>query len=203
MRINKTKFLGAMIFLTILMDVVPHFGFTRIGSISITVMHIPPILSSIVLGPISGMLIGLLFGIISLMRAVSRESAVLDTLLQNPLISVLPRVIFPLISGKIYQFLMEHFATRRENIAVGASALVGACCNSVLVLSMLYLIYPDRFLSVMQLDSGQNVLVLLLNAFGPNLLVEALLALAVCIGFMYLLHRREAKKQSGPSALRK
>ena len=198
MRINKTKFLGAMIFLTILMDVVPHFGFTRIGSISITVMHIPPILSSIVLGPVSGMLIGGLFGIISLMRAVSRESAALDILLQNPMISILPRVIFPLISGKVYQSLMERFATRWELAATGISALIGACFNSILVLSFLYLIYPGQFLDVMNLSSGENAVVLLLKVFGPNLLVESLLAVVVCTGFVYLLNRRASLKSKLP-----
>ena len=178
-----------MIFVTILMDVVPYFGFIGIGSISITNLHIPAILTSMVLGPIYGMVVGTIFGIISLMRAVSRESVMLDILLQNPLISVIPRMCFPLISGYLYIFLQKVLKKKFQPAATALSALTGTFFNSFLVLSSLFMIYPDQFLGVLNLTEQNQILKSLFRLFGPNLLVEVITCIVVCVFSVYALQK--------------
>ena len=193
MKINKVKFLGAMIFITLLMDVVPFVGFMKIGSISITNLHIPAILTAIVLGPGYGLAVGTVFGIISLMRAVSRESAILDILLQNPLISLLPRMCFPLLAGYAYQFMMKLFKQKGQLAAVALASLIGSVLNSFLVLSSLYMIYPDQFLACLDFSPEKSVFYSILSAFGPNVLVESSLCIIACTLFVYALPRLKQK----------
>lgn len=191
MKINKYKFLGTMFFITILMDVVPNFGFIRIGSISITNMHIPVILTSIVLGPWEGTLVGAAFGIISLARAVSRESTVLDMLLQNPFISVLPRILLPLVSGYFYRLMCRILPKKYEIIRLASASVVGAATNCTLVMGFLYLVYPKELIDIFGLSDYSQLLGALLSALGPNVVVESLFCAIVCILFVTFLQRKE------------
>ena len=189
MKINKIKFLGAMLFITILMDVVPSFGFIKMGAISITNMHIPVILTSIVLGPMEGMLVGAVFGIISLARAVSRQSTVLDMLLQNPFISVLPRLILPLVSGCFYRLCCKHLPRDCDMISLAATSLVGAATNCFLVMGALYLVYPQELVEIFGLSHAGQLLTALLKALGPNVAVESLFCAIACILAMLFLKK--------------
>ena len=181
MKVNKIKFIGSMIFISILMDVVPYFGFLQLGAISITNLHIPAILTSIVLGPGYGAGVGIVFGIISMMRAVSRESTVLDILLQNPFISILPRILFPMISGYLFMLLQKLFSQEHNAVSVSLAAASGAFSNAGLVLGALYLAYPDELITIFDLPDGTMLYSSLVDAFVPNMIVEAVTAVLACL----------------------
>ena len=185
-----------MLFLTILMDVVPSFGFIKIGSISITNMHIPVILTSIVLGPLEGTLVGAVFGIISLARAISRESTVLDMLLQNPLISVLPRICLPLISGYFYRMIHKILDRKCEVLQLAATSIVGAATNCFLVMGALYVNDSQELISIFGLTKRSELPRALLMALGPNVIVESLICSLVCILFVTALKKYSGSKQS-------
>ena len=195
MKVNKFKFLGVMFFITILMDVVPYFGFMKIGSISITNMHIPVILTSIVLGPLEGALVGAVFGIISLARAVSRESTVLDMLLKNPFISVLPRICLPLVSGFFYKLIRKILPPKYEIVQVAATSVVGAATNCILVMMSLYLIYPKKLMTIFGLSDHSQILMMLVKALGPNVIVEALTCALVCIFIVTALKKHSHSRE--------
>ena len=189
MKINKIKFLGAMFFITILMDVVPSFGFIKMGAISITNMHIPVILTSIVLGPLEGMMVGAVFGIISLARAVSRQSTVLDMLLQNPFISVLPRLLLPLASGYFYRLICKVLPKNCPILQLSATSVVGAATNCFLVMGALYLVYPQELVEIFGLSHASQLPAALLKALGPNVAVESLFCALICIPAMFALQK--------------
>ena len=197
MKINKIKFLGAVIFITILMDVVPSFGFIQVGAISITNMHIPVILTSIVLGPLEGMLVGAVFGIVSLARAVSRQSTVLDMLLQNPFISVLPRLCLPLVSGYFYRLCLKILPWDCHVLRLAATSIVGAATNCFLVMGALYLVYPQELVEIFGLAHASQLPAALLRALGPNVAVESLFCALACILAVWGLQKySEKQKQS-------
>ena len=194
MKINKYKFLGAMLFFTLLMDVVPFFGFANVGSISITNLHIPGILTAIVLGPAYGGFIGGVFGVISLVRAVSRESTILDLLLQNPFVSVLPRILFPMAAGQLYRFLSESLRGRLESLSISLSCAVGSALNSILVLLALYLVDREELMGIFNVSDQAHIIPSLVHAFLPNMLVEAAACIAVCL--LVISGLRELSKAS-------
>lgn len=67
-------------------------GFIPIGPANATIMHIPVIIGAIIEGPVVGALVGLIFGIFSIIRAITAPT-ILSPLFYNPLVSVLPRVL--------------------------------------------------------------------------------------------------------------
>ena len=78
------------------------FSFTRLGMIpwfsgaSITICHIPAILAAILFGLPSGLIVGGVFGVSSLILAATQGTG-LDVFFVNPLVSVLPRLTLPVV----------------------------------------------------------------------------------------------------------
>ncbi|NLM96145.1 MAG: ECF transporter S component [Halanaerobiaceae bacterium] len=56
--------LGVMLAITIIMDSTP-LGAIPLGSISATIMHIPTIITAVILGPAAGFIMGTSFGLIA------------------------------------------------------------------------------------------------------------------------------------------
>jgi uncharacterized membrane protein len=107
-------------------------GVTRLGFIpvptaagSATIMHVPVILAAVAEGPVVGGLVGLIFGIFSLMQPSSPMFA-------DPLVAVLPRIIIGITAA--YAFL----GLRRFKMGPGlaTAAVVGTLTNTCLVLGM-------------------------------------------------------------------
>lgn len=90
--------LGAI---TIVLGLTP-LGLIPLGIINATTMHIPVIIAAIVEGPLVGGLVGLIFGVFSLINAIIRPTPV-SFVFYNPLISVLPRILIGITSYYAYK----------------------------------------------------------------------------------------------------
>lgn len=140
----KTKtmvYYGMIIAIIILMSVVPFLGFIQIPPIAITLVHIPVIIGAMLFGWKAGILFGLAFGASSLLVAITRGSAA-DLLFLNPLISVLPRIIFGALIYPIYKFFEKIQAS--EGLAIGLTAFVASFVHSVLVLTMIFVVLSGQ-----------------------------------------------------------
>ncbi len=91
-----------------------------------TIMHVPAIIGGIWQGPVSGALVGLIFGIYALLNPVNPYFA-------DPLVSILPRLFIGVTSYYVYQ-LWKHNPTK-----TAAAALVGSATNTIGVLGMIWL----------------------------------------------------------------
>ena len=113
-------------------------GITRLGFIpwitgaSLTIMHVPVIIGAILEGPLVGLVIGLIFGVFSLIQAAVAPTGPTDVWFTNPLLSVLPRLFIGPLSWVIY------LALKRWKIpALIAAGIGGSLTNTVLVLGMI------------------------------------------------------------------
>jgi len=89
----------------VLMTVVPQLGFIFLTPlVSITLLHIPVLIGVFMMPRKYGLILGLVFGMASFIRSFT-PSGPLDFAFQNPLVSVLPRVLFALAAGYIFDFL--------------------------------------------------------------------------------------------------
>ncbi len=74
---------------------------------AITIMHIPVILGAVLEGPWTGLFIGLIFGLSSLLWSYIGPTGPGDVFFQNPLISVLPRLFVGLGAYLVYRMLQR------------------------------------------------------------------------------------------------
>ena len=127
--------------------------FTPIGMIqlpppllAVTTVHVPVLIAALVEGWWVGGFVGLVFGVCSMIRAWESGAVGLTLFFRNPLISVLPRILFPLGAYAAFLLLKKLFreGQLRDKLAAGIAAAVGAALNTVLVLGTLYLIYGAK-----------------------------------------------------------
>lgn len=85
---------------------VPYIGFIQVGPISFTTIHIIVLVGAAFFGWKRGLLYGFFFGIFSLFKAIQYPNSV-DYFFLNPFISVLPRMLFGLISGVIFDLIKK------------------------------------------------------------------------------------------------
>lgn len=113
-------------------------GMTRLGFIpwisgaSLTIMQVPVIIGAILEGPVVGMVIGLVFGVFSLIQAAVAPTGPTDVWFTNPLLSILPRLFIGPIAWLVYSGLK-----RWKVPAIIAAAILGSLTNTVLVLGMI------------------------------------------------------------------
>lgn len=91
-----------------------------------TIMHIPVIVGAITEGPLVGTMIGLIFGIYSLLNATSPFFA-------DPLVAVIPRLFIGVVAYGVFRVCGS------GKLGIALAAVAGTLTNTVLVLGMIVL----------------------------------------------------------------
>lgn len=147
---RKTVQLTELALLTALLMVLTIFniGFINYGVISITILHIPVIIGSILMGPYYGGTLGLIFGVLSMLNATFRGVTPVDLMfspfasglpLQSIVMSVVPRVLLGVIPALLYRLL--HKKIKNRPVVIGISAAVASLLHTAGVLGCLYFMF--------------------------------------------------------------
>lgn len=110
-----------------------------------TTLHIPVIIATLVLGLESGLLTGLVFGVHSLISNLTGASFFAPFFI-NPLVSVLPRVLFPVCVHVIalgVKRMTAGFDKRHIAAYVTASA-AGTALHTAMVMGMIYVLNAQK-----------------------------------------------------------
>lgn len=196
---SQTEKIRRMVITAMLGAITALLAFTPVGMITlppplpaVTLVHIPVILAVLIEGPWVGVPVGLIFGLCSFIRAWETGMVGLTLFFRNPLVSILPRVIIPLVAWAVYRLWNRLFSSKHnvlDKLGAGVAAVAGALTNTVLCLGMIVLLYgPDLTVLVnnlIALGSANNAYqgnagAWLVVAVGvPNGLAEAAVAAIV------------------------
>lgn len=138
MNIRKIAVAGVLSAVAIFLGAPPlHVGFIPwFAGASLTIMAAPVIIGAILEGPIVGLVIGLLFGLSSLINAAVAPSGPSDVLFTNPLVSVVPRLFI----GPLAWLIFRPFERKVRPIGIVLAGLGGSLTNTVLVLGVIVLL---------------------------------------------------------------
>jgi uncharacterized membrane protein len=177
---KKTYFLainGILIALIFILGFTP-LGLIPLGSISLTILHIPVIVGTILLGLPSGLVLGASFGLVSLLNLLRGADPTTGALLAAApfaavLMCIVPRLLVPTITHAVYRVI----ARRRTKYlpAVPFAAFAGSMTNTVFFLGFLYAGY-----ALAGLNPDGVFLKTLLTVAGINGSLEALAATLIC-----------------------
>ena len=170
-RMTVTGMLGAI---SVVLGMTP-LGFIPIGTTNATIMHIPVIIGAIVEGPIVGMLVGLIFGISSLIRSITIPTPT-SFVFWNPLVSILPRILIGLASYYIYKLSIK--TTKNEAVSLGIAEAIGTLVNTLGVLGMIYVLYAEKFVTAIGL-SADNAFKIISGIGITNGLPEMFVAMII------------------------
>lgn len=124
----------------LLMSLVPNIGYIMVGPIAITIVHIPVLIGIMVLPIVYSIGLGLVFGLGSLLASYLYASQLGNLAFQNPLISVLPRVLFAL-----FAFLIFFGLRKLQKVKHGDTIIF----TLVSVITMVFLYFGANALSQM------------------------------------------------------
>ena len=177
---NKNKNIaitGAFSALIIVM-MLTGLGYIRINpQVAYTILQVPVILATILGGLIPGLLTGFVFGLSSLIKSAVMPLSLLDPYFLNPLCSIVPRLIIPVVTWLVFTGLKK--IPHVPQIVAGIlAAVVGSLTNTICVFASLCLVYfgeiaPIVENAVAQFPSLANVAyIAILLMFAPAALVE-------------------------------
>lgn len=134
--------------LVLLMSFTP-LGYLKIGFVSITFLTIPVAIGAMVVGPRSGLFLGTLFGITSLIQAIMGDAFGQMLLSMNPFLTgvlcIVPRALMGFLTGVLFKLYRKWIKGEKvlPMIAGGATA---SLLNTILFIGGLigfYLIYRN------------------------------------------------------------
>ncbi len=156
--------------LIVVMTFTPYLGYISIGPIEITTLHIVAIFGAIVMGPKYGAIIGGVWGLTCIIRAVQMGF----TPFINPLVSLLPRILVGIVAGLLFKGLTKTKCPKVVSLI--AATLAGTITNTVLVISALQIF--DGFESL--LGAAATALeTIILTLIGTNGLIEVISAVII------------------------
>ena len=136
-RLVVAGMLAAMI---VMLDVT-GIGMLNIGlGAAVTLFSLPVLVGVMAEGLSVGLLMGGAFGVISFARAFSSPEP-LAPLFMNPLVSIAPRLLIPVVAWLVLKAMhpLVSQGGKKRALARGIAALAGSLTNTVLVLSMAFL----------------------------------------------------------------
>jgi uncharacterized membrane protein len=182
-----TSLFAAVIFL---MTFTP-IGFINLGFIKATIVHVPVIIGSVILGPRIGALLGVMFGLASLINNTIAPVAL--SFAFSPLIAVpgapggsplalmicfVPRILVGVAPYYVDRFLTAIAVRGGKNWRLAppfAAGVAGALTNTLLVMHLIYFIFRGAFANVRSVDPDA-VYRLVVGVITINGIPEALVA---------------------------
>ena len=182
----QLSLLGAII---ILMTFVPFLGYIPLGPIRATLLHIPVIIGSIVLGPKKGAVLGFLFGLTSLFTNTFNPTATsfvfspfyeIAGMGGSPLsliICFVPRILIGIVPYYVFRFLSGRL--KNETVSLGIAGICGSMVNTILVMNMIYLFFGESYAAARQLDFSTLYTNVILYTIFVNGIMEAIVAAVI------------------------
>ncbi|MBR1709249.1 MAG: ECF transporter S component [Clostridia bacterium] len=143
-----------MVAITLVLANTP-LGLIAMPFLRATTLHIPVIIATLFLGWESGVICGLVFGISSLITSLN-GGTFFAPFFVNPLVSVMPRVLFPLavygISGLVGRFFKK--GKVGETVTYVVSSILGTMIHTTMVMGMIFILYGSRIEAMLQNGLG-------------------------------------------------
>ncbi len=181
--------------LIIIMSATP-LGYIPLGFMRATIIHIPVILGSIILGPKLGAVLGFVFGLTSFVN--NTMNPVLTSFVFTPFYSIgefeggigsiiicfLPRILVGVFPYFVYKALYKVLKGNKkgQTIALGAAGVVGSLTNTVLVMGLIIVFFKDSYAAAKGVSSDA-VYGMIASVIGINGIPEAIVA-AIIVAFI-------------------
>ncbi len=196
MKKSKTRELvqvALLVAIIVLMAVTPFLGYIPLGFTKATLIHIPVIIGSIILGPMWGAFLGAVFGLTSLLNATFNPT--LTSFVFSPFVTIggyggnafslviafVPRILIGVVPYYVYKALKKK--SKKEGLPLLCAGVAGSLTNTILVMGMIYIFFGESYAAAQSMSvSALNVAILSVIGINgvPEAIVAGLVTLAVC-----------------------
>ena len=187
-----------------IMAFTPFLGYIPLGFTRATIIHIPVIIASLLMGPKKGGVLGFVFGLTSFINNTINPTA--TSFVFTPFYSVgeisggiwsviicfVPRILVGVVPYFVYKLVLRFVSEDTRKKGVSSVGLVlagvsGALVNTLLDMNLIFVFYGDAYIKA----SGEAAALgytFILSVIGINGVPEAIVAgiLTLCIGKVLL-----------------
>ena len=187
-----------------IMAFTPFLGYIPLGFTRATIIHIPVIIASLLMGPKKGGVLGFVFGLTSFINNTINPTA--TSFVFTPFYSVgeisggiwsviicfVPRILVGIVPYFVYKLALRFVSedTRKKgvsNVGLILAGVTGALVNTLLVMNLIFIFYGDAYIKA----SGKAAALgytFIVSVIGINGVPEAIIAgiLTLCIGKVLL-----------------
>ena len=175
----QTAIFGVII---VIMAFTPFLGYIPLGFTRATIIHIPVILASLLMGPKTGALLGLLFGLTSFINNTVNPTVTSFVFtpfysmgefsggIGSVIICFVPRILTGVVPHYIYKLVKK--CSKSTGVSAG---VVGSLTNTLLVMNLIYLFFKDTYAAANGV-AVKAVYGFILSIIGINGVPEAIVA---------------------------
>jgi uncharacterized membrane protein len=197
MRNKKIKDLvfASIIIAIIVLLTATQWGFISIPPVGITIIHIPVLVGTVVLGKKYGIILGSVFGLGSFVLALFTLG--MNAPFTNPLLSVLPRILFGFIIFPIFTFFTKRI--KNKPLAISLSVAISYFIHSLVVITVLYFVGTSGFYLSSEINLWENnatLVTFMLGIFSFNFAIEIVLAILIGTPSIMVLEDLRNKEES-------
>ena len=211
-RTSRSSQVYGLVLLAMFSAIIFLLAFTPIGLIDLplikaTILHVPVIIGSILLGPKKGAFLGGIFGLTSLIKNTMMPSAL--SFAFSPFIPVpgtdrvslwalvicfVPRILVGVTPWMMYRLVRLVFSRGNAGVRAGGmavSAVIGAFTNTALVMGMIFLAFRQAYAAMngVPVDAVLGIILGIVAGNGiPEAIVAAVITPAVALPLAQALH---------------
>ena len=187
----------------------PFVGYIPLGFTRATIIHIPVIIGSLMLGPKKGAVLGGVFGLTSFLNNTFNPT--ITSFVFTPFYSLgefsggigsiiicfLPRILIGVVPYFVYRFVVK--ITHEEKVSAVGLALAGisgALTNTLLVMNLIYFFFRDSYAAANGVAS-EAVYGFIMGIIGVNGVPEAIVAAIITVILGKTLMRKSVMERMG------
>ena len=179
--------------LIIILAFTPFLGYIPLGFTRATIIHIPVIIGSLMLGPKKGAFLGFVFGMTSFINNTMNPTATSFVFtpffelgevhggIGSVIICFVPRILVGVVPWYVYRGLERIFG--KQMLSLAAAGIAGALTNTRLVMNLIYVFFRTAYAAANNVAEGA-VYTFILSIIGmngvPEAVVSAVLVSIIC-----------------------
>ena len=180
----------------ILMAFIPFLGYINLPIIKVTMIHVPVIIGSIILGPKRGAFLGFVFGCTSIINNTINPSVLsfafspfyslgeIGGNFFSVIICFVPRILVGVVPYFVY-IVIKRLCNNRSGgdwLALPLAGIAGAATNTLLVMNLIYFCFRKQFAMAQGIELGvvyDAILGIMFMNGVPEAIVAAVLGTAI------------------------
>ena len=179
--------------LIIILAFTPFLGYIPLGFTRATIIHIPVIIVSLMLGPKKGAFLGFVFGMTSFINNTMNPTATSFVFtpffelgevhggIGSVIICFVPRILVGVVPWYVYRGLER--ISGKQMLSLAAAGIAGALTNTLLVMNLIYVFFRTAYAAANNVAEGA-VYTFILSIIGmngvPEAVVSAVLVSIIC-----------------------
>ena len=179
--------------LIIILAFTPFLGYIPLGFTRATIIHIPVIIGSLMLGPKKGAFFGFVFGMTSFINNTMNPTATSFVFtpffelgevhggIGSVVICFVPRILVGVVPWYVYRGLER--ISGKQMLSLAAAGIAGALTNTLLVMNLIYVFFRTAYAAANNVAEGA-VYTFILSIIGmngvPEAVVSAVLVSIIC-----------------------